>query len=167
MSPSPTSLKDPVLTLKEIIEDQFNVGNVSTLSSRPDVAPGGQWDSDHTRPQITITAPDEAPLRGGQTGYTGIDPTGGGPVAEKLWAGDVAVWASRRADDIDSDPNPKQVVYEVARELERLWIANADGQDDLESIGYFGPTQDTSKDDRDRTVWRMLFQMQCSITATP
>ena len=167
MSPSPTSVKDPILTLKEIIENQFQVSNVSTLSSVPSVSPGGQWDSNHTRPQITITSPDEVPLRGTQTGYTGVDPTGAGPIAEKQFVADVSVWASRRSDDIDVDPNPKKVVYEVARELERLWMENASGKDDLESIGYIGPTQDTSKDDRDRTVWRQFVEMRCSLTATP
>lgn len=167
MSPAPTGLKDPVLTIKEIIEDQFDVTNVSTLSSVPSVAPGGHWDHNHTRPQITITSPDETPLRGTGTGYTGVDPTGAGPIAEKRVVLDVSVWATRQPDSIDSDPNPKKVVYEVARELERLWIANASGKDDLESIGYIGPTQDTSKDDSDRTVWRQFFEVRASLTATP
>lgn len=167
MSPSPVGIKDPLITLKEIVETQFDVVNVPTLSSVPDVAPGGHWDSSHPRPQITITSPDETALRGTQTGYTGVDPTGAGPIAEKDWVGDVSVWATRLPEDIDADPNPKQVVYQAARELERLWIANAEGADDLESIGYFGPTRDRSKDDTDRTVWRMFFEVHGSLTATP
>lgn len=167
MSPAPTQIKDPVLTIKEIIENQAQASNISTLSSVPDVAPGGHWDHNHTRPQITITSPDETPLRGTQTGYTGVDPTGAGPISEKDVVLDVSVWATRRPDEVDASPNPKKVVYEVARELERLWLANASGKDDLESIGYFGPTQDTSKDDSDRTVWRQFFEIHCSVTATP
>lgn len=60
----------------------------------------GWFDADQGQPQVTIRQPDEGPVDGGRTGYSGIDPTGGGPTQTISGVVEVHVWA--RYSDLKS-----------------------------------------------------------------
>lgn len=101
----------------------------------------GWFDEDHTNPQVTIPQPDEGPINGGNTGYSGQDPSTGGLHQTKTGSIDINLWAEYRDLDGASTDHPRQYLAAVEAEIERIIIENG-----------FNPT---NPDTNENPVWAL------------
>jgi hypothetical protein len=80
--------------------------------------------------EITISNPDESPVGGGETGYTGIDPSGAGPVQEIGGTVDVNCWAARdRAGTNGVSLNPRKAAFLMKWQVEQILRDHATATD--------------------------------------
>lgn len=112
----------PEVVVKNLIRDNWYPSY--TLDVTPDVHHG--WVNDENdHPEITVSNPDESPIDGGDTGYSGIAGGGGGPTQTLAGTVEVNVWADRdRMDGLggqgNPDPNPRQFVHHAKAHVERV-----------------------------------------------
>lgn len=110
-----TNVDDPKVVLRDLVSTKWNSSN--TLSTTPDFRTGWR-DEDLPAPQLTFGPDNETPLT--DTGFDGIDPTGGGPTATIRGTCQIHAWASR---DV-TDENPKQLVDRFKTETKRIITDN-------------------------------------------
>lgn len=128
-----TAIQDPVITVEELLADNWNAGNTS-IGYDPDIHTG--WHSDDAdSPQVTVTNPEESPLGGGETGFSAMDGAGGGAVQELSGTVNVDCWSDR---DVEGGVNPKKLTYEFTEEVKRIVDANRLTATDLRLIAYLG-----------------------------
>lgn len=160
------NLEDPIITIRDLIVANYTPGNVPTLDPETPRISTGWWDHTHEDPQITITDRDDPPVGGGESGWTGIKGDGSGPVQRIVGGCRVIAWAARNDDG--SGPNPKKVRHEVGAEIRRILIANASsGAGSLDWLGIDGPTDDETKDDADRMVFRAIYDVRYGYLLEP
>lgn len=128
-----TSITDPILTIKDLLKDNWNPANTSSVTPTFST---GWWDESNTSPQVTITNPDD--IARGTTGYTGIKSDGSGPTQEYDGEVDVGCWAVR--DEDGHNVNPKKLTYEFKEEIRRILMANAQGAGSLNRIALMRDT---------------------------
>lgn len=156
----------PEVVIRNVLRGDWTPANVDNWVVDTDVAIHHGWlDPDYDLPEITISNPEESPINGGQTGYSGFKPDGSGPTQDIAGTVEVNTWASRpRLLNLTngSIENPRQAIYLMKHEVERLLRAHAQGTDendnptDLRRLSYLGATrfvENQADDDRD-TVYR-------------
>jgi len=123
-------MDDPKLSIKNLIKDNWDAGNVSDVTP---VIHCGWFDTKASTPQITITDTSEVVEAGGVSGYTGMTSSG---TPAQLWVGSASVncWVTREAVSV----NPKQLLFEMREELKRIIQANYDEISDLHFIAWKG-----------------------------
>lgn len=129
----------------------------------------GWFDEDATNAQLTVGQPEESPVNGGQTGFSGITPDGSGPSQE--FDGVVLCHAWTRNADLDAVPDsqsfgrhPRGYNAYVAEEVRRV-IGNhesrpTDPRTGNEPVQYlsFGGSRPADEPDSGRTkpVWHLV-----------
>jgi len=140
-------MNDPKVSIKDIIKNNWNASNTSSITPRIHT---GWFDIKATTPQITVTDTSEVVEGGGVTAYTGIS-TNGTPA--KLWVGTAAVniWVTREAVSI----NPKQCLFEMRKEIERIIKAKYDDVSDLDYLSWKGGFEQVESD-QSPVVYRFI-----------
>lgn len=127
------TIKDPVLVVLDFLDNNWNTSNTS-ISYQPQTHSG--WhDNSATKPQITVSTPNEQAQGGATTPFSGIDPTGGGPTQEINGFVVVNCWSDW---EVESGVNPKKLVFEFKEEVARIIQNNVTTRDDYRFIGYSG-----------------------------
>lgn len=156
----------PEVVIRNVIRDDWTPGNVAGLQVDTDVAIHHGWlDVDYTLPEVTISNPEESPINGGATGYSGFKPDGSGPTQDISGTVEVNCWTTRtrlaNAPNATVD-NPRQAVYLMKHEVEEILRDHYDATDangaetDLRRLAYLGATRFVENaDDADRaTMYR-------------
>lgn len=151
-------MNDPKIQLRDLLLDEWNTSNTS-LSDRPRVHTGW-YDYKNPVPQVTITNKEESTVNGGDTGISAG--TGTGKPAQHR-AGTILVngWSGTREElrgegPNDTDINPKQMAYELGKEIVRITL-NYD-IDDFLSIA-----PDTVRELADSDAPEIVFREECVI----
>lgn len=121
---------DPKLSIKDLIRDNWIAANTSNIT--PSIHTGW-YDYDSKHPQITVTTPSETVIGGGTSGYSGMGSDG---TPSQMWDGYVMldIWTTREATAI----NPKQLIFEMRKEVARIVKANYEAITDLNYIAWKG-----------------------------
>lgn len=168
--PAVKDLRDPVATIRKLMVDNWDPANTPDLSSRPEISTGW-WNSDDALPQVTITGRDDPAKRATATGWTAISADGSGPVREVAGQVTVRCWAAFGTDPTSRGADPRKLRHQMGREVARIITLFADGDDaateDLESLGFDGPTDDESRDDADRMVFVAIYRISYEYALTP
>lgn len=128
-------MQDPVLTIKDLLASNWSSSNTS-VGYDPAIHTG--WHSSEAdEPQVTVSNPEESPIRGGTTGYAAADATGAGGVQELDGTVSVDCWSDR---DVEDSVNPKKLTFEFTEEIKRIVTANQHAATDLRIINYGGRT---------------------------
>lgn len=117
--PVPTT--EPKVSILALVKAKWAAGNV-VGTIKPDFHTGW-WNPQSNSPQVTFTGQDESFQ--GDSGYGAIEGGGGGPVQIANGVLFVNCWASR--DEGEGGVNPKQLVYDMAKEIRRIVLANFNG----------------------------------------
>lgn len=105
-------------------------------------------------PQVTVPQADESTANGGETGYSGIDPSTGDPT--QTYSGTVTAHVWSRKDDLDTagTNNPRQYNGQAAEEIRRIAKDNANkptnpktGNTPVDTLAYLGKTPGPDEDD--------------------
>ena len=103
------------------------------------------WFNEDYGAQVTVGQPEESPVDGGQTGYSHIDPGGGGPGQTLDGTIEVHVWC--HPDDLAdaSTQNPREFTERCCEEIQRIATAHAStptnpstGAEPVSSLAYNG-----------------------------
>lgn len=138
-------VQDPTLTIRDLLDDNWNTSNTS-VSYKPAIHTG--WiDTTANQPQITVTSATES-ASGRETPFSGIDPSGAGPIQTIVGTLKVNCWSNREAE---GRVNPKKLTYEFSEEVKRILKANVTGATDLRYIGYMGRT--LRVEEESESVW--------------
>lgn len=124
----PVPASEPKVLILSLIKTNWTAGNL-TPSLTPDFHTGW-WNPASNSPQITFTSDSESFQ--GQSGYGAIEGGGGGPVQVVNGTLIADCWASR--DQGASGANPKLIVYEMAKEIRRIILANFSGATNLNYV---------------------------------
>lgn len=125
-----------------LLEDNWTASN--TYEQTPHLS-FGWYSSDKPVPQVTVGQPEESPVDGGQTGFSGINPATGEPTKRTGGTIPVNIWS--RADDLASATtnNPRQYNERVCEEVRRIIDGHADrptnpssGNQPVKYISYQG-----------------------------
>ena len=123
-------MNDPVVSIKDVIEDNWTATNTSTITP---VFSTGWYSSKQKLPQITFTDPAEFPQSSGTAPFLGIT-TNGAPHQYFVSSIDCNVWVSRAGVSI----NPKKCRFEFVQEIQRILLAKYAEVGDLDFIGWRG-----------------------------
>jgi len=78
---------------------------------------------------VTVSNPQENPVGGGQTGYSGMAGDGSGPVQRFSGTVTVNTWAKAGWTGLNGNSaNPRKTAHYLKREVERILFENNDGQ---------------------------------------
>jgi hypothetical protein len=124
----PVPASEPKVLIMSLIKTNWVAGNL-TPSLTPDFHTGW-WNPESNSPQVTFTGDGESFQ--GQSGYGAIEGGGGGPVQVVNGTLIADCWASR--DQGASGANPKLIVYEMAKEIRRVILANFGGATNLNYV---------------------------------
>jgi len=154
--------KEPIVYLRDALKADWDNTNTS-LTEDPRIHTGW-YDESSTSPQITITNPNENAINGGNTGYSGMNPSSGS--ASQIIDGVAIVnsWAGTREDlqgegSGGADINPKQLRWEMKEEIERIARSYSSGYTSggTLQLTYIVPRNSTAiveTDDRPHAVYR-------------
>lgn len=122
-------MQAPELTIRDLLRTNWDSTNTS-ITYDPDISTAW-YQGEKDTPQVTVTNPDENPVRGGQTGYAAADGTGKGGVQEVGGTLQVDCWCD---SEVEPDEGAKKVSYELAEEVTRIVMANQHSATDLRLI---------------------------------
>lgn len=121
----PTTIEDLRVTLRDLLRTSWAPSNSDGVT--PEFITG--WvNPESARPQLTISGLRQIALRGGSSGYAALDAGGAGPIKLVQDQVDLNAWAHHEAEHADGSPtnvNPKQQVYSLMQEADRIITANA------------------------------------------
>ena len=110
--------------------------------------------------EITVSNPDESPLRGGETGYSGMDGAGGGPTQDIGGTVDVNCWADAERSGINGvSLNHRKAAFLMKWQVEEILRDHAQGTDAQgasTSFSHFSPMGSTRsiEEDEEPPMWR-------------
>lgn len=135
--------KDPTLIVRDILLNNWDTTNTAygtdLSTTDPPRIHTGWYDFGRGGPQVTVTNPDSFVVGGGETGYSGG--TGAGePVQVRAGTLLVNGWSGTREElkgtaSDGSDVNPKQMAFELGKEVWRITKNHASGTAELETVG--------------------------------
>lgn len=146
----------PEVIIKHCLRNQWGQTHVNGVTPRIHF---GWLDQEYDEPEVTISEPNESPTNAGNTGYAGIDPTGGPPHVDTLGTVRVNSWCDRpRAENVtpagESSHNPRQLVYLMGREIQRIVQQNALGADSSLSHMWWDGSQRIVDDEGQHIMFR-------------
>lgn len=123
----------PEVIIKNLIRDAWTAANLDPALT-PHIHHGWLESEQDGYYEVTVSNPDESPINGGDTGYSGVDPTGAGPTQRIGGTVNVNVWAQRgrTGEDGVTEGNPRKVAYMMKAEVERI----------LHEVGFDGVVPD-------------------------
>lgn len=124
--------EDPTVTLWKLISNNWDVSNTS-LADTPEIQTGW-YDRGQKLPAICLTGGEEGAINGGDTGYTGWNPSNGMGVQRLSGAVTIDCVAGTREDckgiaSGGGDLNPKKVRWELYEEVARILMTYQTGGD--------------------------------------
>lgn len=149
----------PEVIIKNLLRDNWTLA-VEGLTV--DVHMGWVRDN-NTNPEVTVANPEEDPINGGDTGYSGTAGDGSGPVQEINGTVGVNAWADKDRTDV----NARQAVSLMKSEVERILRSQhaAEGTD-LSFISYMGAMR-AVEEERDPTMYRYQIRAGYGYHARP
>ena len=154
----------PEVVVKNLIRDAWDATN--TLDITPYVHHGwleSDLESDGDAYfEVGVADPDESPVNGGQTGFSGIDGAGRGPTQEM--GGEVLVRCFAQRGRVGKNgngegANPRQASYLMRAEVERIIDAHYEARDadgnptDLGFLSWGGARRDRDPDETPVLYW--------------
>lgn len=116
---STNQLDAPEVVVKNAIRDGWDASNTESIT--PYIHHGWLESESDGYYEVTVSNPDESPIYGGDTGYSGIDPTGAGPTQRIGGTVNVNVWSQRgRTGQNGNETNPRKAAYMMKAEVERV-----------------------------------------------
>lgn len=152
---------DPQITVVNLLKDNWDNSNTTDASTDPAINTGW-WNEPPDDFQVGVTNKDESAQ--GDTGYSGIDPTGSGPIKEMDGLLLTTCWVKY---DTDAFTNPKRLRFEMGEEVQRIIGNNTTGKDSIDRyISVDGP-QETVLQDTSPTVLGHQFTITYGYQRTP
>lgn len=143
----------------ELLKANWTASN--TFGVTPKVSYGG-YDGGLDTPQLTVGQPEESPVNGGETGFSGMHADGSGPSKEtggSLLVHAFATTAQLEAQNADTN-NPRQYNERVLEEAKRIIDGNAVNPTNPDTnaqpvnyISFEGPRPPSVDDDRNPPVY--------------
>ena len=123
----------PKISIKNLVKNGWVPANTSSVT--PSFSTGW-YDRKSVSPQVTFTDPILTPVSGGQTGFFGMKSNG---TPSKYWDGTIAVnlWVTREALETEA-VNPKQYIYEMREEIDRILQAGYGSVSGLDYVSWLG-----------------------------
>lgn len=113
-----TPIADPLVTVKDLLDTDWVAANTNNV--KPSRFSTGWFDEKYIKTQLTVSDPNELPLRGGVTGYSAIKGDGSGPIQEISGFLHVNVWGHRDMSDAPAGINIKTYLYNCSEEIRRI-----------------------------------------------
>lgn len=134
----------PELKIRTLLLDNWVPANTSNIT--PKIHTGWYNTAWNTTPQITITDPQDIIHLGGDTGISAF--TGGGDLVRFVFTDVLVVpWAHREMVDSNGSTfkslsiNPKQFVWEVSNEIQRIIEVNMFSDPELEFVTWLSKSR--------------------------
>ena len=123
----------PKIGIKNLVKAEWIPANTSTVT--PSFSTGW-YDRKNVSPQVTFTDPVLVSISSGTTGFFGMKSNG---TPSKYWDGTIAVnlWVTREALETEA-VNPKQYIYEMREEIDRILQAGYGSVSGLDYVSWLG-----------------------------
>lgn len=120
-------------------------------------------------PQVAVVSKDPVVPGGGQTGATGIDPSGAGPIQDVVYLVQVDCWGG--PDDAtvyeDNGSHPDVVATELGEEVAETCRAGSDGAPDGYEWIFADPPAEGDDTEESPTEHRDIVTVRMKVTYTP
>jgi hypothetical protein len=142
---------DPSDDLVSFLRSNVNTGNISVPFTSADDIDHADPDGPRSFPKIAISAADASPVEGGQTGFSGIDPGGNGPIQDVIVSIQVDCWAGPETVSAyqTNSVHPDHVAAEMSTEVHTSCL---DAAADNAPSGYHWIAADPPRDADDTEV---------------
>lgn len=140
----------PEVAIKNLIRDNWDATNTESIT--PSIHHG--WvDPGASSLEVTVSNPEELPLDGGETGYSGINQDGK-PVQNFTGTVEVNAWSDRDR----TTENPRKMAWLMRVEIGRILHENYDPRPtyDIYPLADLGANRIVEEDDEpgEATTWR-------------
>lgn len=155
-------LDAPEVEIKNLIRDEWDETIYDVGEQFVPSVHHGWVDSDGDYYEITVANPDESPVRGGETGYSGIDPTGAGPTQDIVGTVDVNCWADSTRSGVNGVTlNHRKAAFLMKAQVESILRDHAQGTDaagNSTAFFHFSPmgASRNIEEDEEPPIWRWL-----------
>lgn len=127
------------------------------------------YEGTRSYPEIAVVSKDVVVSGGGQTGATGIDPTGAGAIQDAIYLVQVDCWGGPEDDDVYADhgSHPDTVANELGEETASTCRVGADGAPAGYEWMFADPPFETDDVESSPTHHRERVQVRMKVTYTP
>lgn len=162
-------MPDVKADLVDFLRDNVDPSAVSVPWTNADDVVFADYDGDRDYPQAAVVSRDPVVTGGGQTGATGIDPGGDGPIQDVVYLVQVDCWGGPEDDPVysGSGTHPDIVAVELAEVVAETCRVGSDGA----PAGYewimADPPTEADDVEEDPTHHREIVQVRMKVTYTP
>lgn len=160
---------DPKADLRDFVESNFDDTVPSVPFDRVDDVQIANYDVGPDWPEIAIVSADPVVPGGGQTGATGIDPSGAGPIQDVVYRILVDCWGGPRDAQVyqDHGSDPDTVAVELSQELAATCRVGSDGSPSGYEWIFADPPRDANDVEAEPTEHRQQVPVRLKTTYTP
>lgn len=159
---------DPKGDLRTFLRANVNSDAVSVPFTNADDIVFADYDGAQEYPQVAIVSKDMTVPGGGQTGATGIDPSGGAPIQDVVYLLQVDCWGG--PDDADvyqsNGSHPDIVATELGEEVAATCRVGADGAPTGYEWVFADPPTEADDVEASPTKHREIVTVRMKVTYT-
>lgn len=167
--------------LRTFLRDNFDDTAVSVPFTNDDDIVFADYDGAREYPQVAIVSRDPVVTGGGQTGATGIDPSGAGPVQDVVYLVQVDCWGGPEDEQVYQDTgygngyslayasvtHADTVAVQLAEEVAATCRVGSDGAPDGYEWLMADPPQEADDTEESPTHHREIVTVRMKVTYTP
>lgn len=127
------------------------------------------YDGAHDYPEVAVVSKDAITPGGGQTGATGIDPTGAGAIQDVIYLVQVDCWGGPDDDQVYADhgSHPDIVANELGEEVASVCRVGSDGAPAGYEWMYCRPPYEADDMEASPTSHREIVEVRLKTTYVP
>lgn len=160
---------DPKADLREFLRANFDDTAPSVPWTNSDDIVFADYDGDREFPQVAIVTKDPTVPGGGQTGATGIDPSGAGAIQDVVYSLQVDCWGGPDDDQTyqDHGSHPDIVANELGEEVAATCRVGTQGAPSGYEWLYASPPREADDIEESPTEHREIVTVRMKVTYTP
>lgn len=162
-------MPDAKADLVDHLRANFDSGVVSVPFTNSDDIVFADYDGARDYPEVAVVSKDAITPGGGQTGATGIDPTGAGAIQDTIYLVQVDCWGG--PDDAqtyqDNGSHPDIVAQELGEEVAKTCRVGSDGAPSGYEWMFCQPPYEADNTDASPTSHREIVEVRMKTTYTP
>lgn len=160
---------DPKDDLVEFLRTNVDGSTFSVPFDKQSDIVHADYEGSREYPEIAVVSKDSITPGGGQTGATGVDPTGAGAIQDTIYLIQVDCWGGTEDTPVysDYDSHPDAVSVELGEEVARVCRVGTSGAPSGYEWMFCHPPYEADDTDASPTSHREIVEVRMKVTYVP